>query len=137
VLSAVLTVEGVAHLGIALAAEAGVGWAFVLCAMFAGLGGGAFYAILANLVLEYFGENSLLQNQAILYSAKAVGGLAGVGCAAFLVAAAGYQPLFLGAGLLGLGTAVIVRFLRQPGRPALPFRPQRGTPVAGTTRPSE
>lgn len=137
VLSAVLAVEGVAHLGIAVTAEAGITWAFVLCAMFAGLGGGAFYAILANLVLEYFGEHSLLQNQAILYSAKAVGGLVGVGCAAFLVAAAGYQPLFLGAGVLGLGTAVLVRFLKQPGRPALPVRPQRGTPIVGTTRPTE
>ncbi len=79
-----------------------MGWAFVLCAMFAGLGGGAFYAIMANLVLEFFGENSLLQNQAILYSAKAVGGLVGVGVAASLVAVVGYRPVFLGAGLLGV-----------------------------------
>lgn len=137
VLSAVLAVSGVAYLGIALAAEAGLTWAFVLCAMVAGLGGGSFYAIFANLVLEYFGDHSLLQNQAILYSAKAVGGLVGVGCAAILVAQSGYQPLFLGAGLLGLATAVLARFLKQPGRPALPVRPQRGTPIVGTTPPSE
>jgi MFS family permease len=105
--------------------------------MFAGLTGGAFYAILANLVLEFFGENSLLQNQAILYSAKAVGGLIGVGGAASLVAAAGYRPLFLYAGLLGVGTALTVRFLKQPGRPALPVRPQLGTPVVGTTGQGE
>jgi len=111
--------------------------AFVLCAMFAGLGGGAFYAIMANLVLEFFGENSLLQNQAILYSAKAAGGLVGIGVAAGVVAAVGYRPLFLGAGLLGLFTALIVRFLKQPGRPALPVRPQLGTPVAGAVRPGE
>ncbi|WP_350277828.1 OFA family MFS transporter [Kribbella sp. HUAS MG21] len=128
VLAAVLMIEGFAHVGLV---AAGTGWAFVVCAMFAGLGGGAFYAIMANLVLEFFGENSLLQNQAILYSAKAAGGLVGIGVAASVAAAVGYRPLFLGAGLLGVLTALSVRLLKQPGRPALPVRPQLGTPVAG------
>ena len=128
VLAAVLMIEGFAHVGLV---TVDVGWAFVVCAMFAGLGGGAFYAIMANLVLEFFGENSLLQNQAILYSAKAVGGLVGVGVAASVIAVVGYRPLFLGAGLLGVLTALSVRLLKQPGRPALPVRPQLGTPVAG------
>ncbi|MFC0622469.1 MFS transporter [Kribbella deserti] len=143
VLAAVFAVEGVTHLGLALAGGSGVAWLFVLCAMFAGLGGGAFYAIMANLVLEYFGENSLLQNQAVLYSAKAFGGLVGVGAAASLVVAVGYQPVFLVAGLVGLMAAVPVRFLRQPGRPALAAespRPQLGQPVvaqAAAPRPGE
>jgi MFS family permease len=128
VLAVVLMVEGFAHVGLVTVQS---GWAFVVCAMFAGLGGGAFYAIMANLVLEFFGENSLLQNQAILYSAKAVGGLAGIGVAASLIASVGYRPLFLGAGLLGLLTALSVRLLKQPGRPALSVRQHLGTPVAG------
>ncbi|GAA1600118.1 OFA family MFS transporter [Kribbella sancticallisti] len=132
VLAAVLMIEGFTHVGLVLAGESGAGWAFVLCAMFAGLGGGAFYAIMANLVLEFFGENSLVQNQAILYSAKAVGGLVGIGVTASVVQAYGYRPVFLAAGLLGLLTALTVRFLKQPGRPVLPVRPQLGTPVAGT-----
>lgn len=133
VLAAVLMIEGFTHVGLVVAGEAGAGWAFVLCAMFAGLGGGAFYAIMANLVLEFFGENSLLQNQATLYSAKAAGGLVGVGVAGSVVAAVGYRPLFLAAGLIGVLTALTVRFLKQPGRPALPVRPQLGTPVAGSS----
>ncbi|GAB3838298.1 OFA family MFS transporter [Kribbella italica] len=137
VLAAVLMVEGFTHVGLVLAGEAGAGVAFVLCAMFAGLGGGAFYAIMANLVLEFFGENSLLQNQSILYSAKAVGGLVGVGVAAGLVATVGYRPVFLAAGALGLITALIVRFLKQPGRPALSVSSHLGTPVAGAIRPGE
>ncbi|MGW7680644.1 OFA family MFS transporter [Kribbella sp. NPDC054772] len=128
VLAAVLMIEGFAHVGLV---TAGAGWAFVVCAMFAGLGGGAFYAIMANLVLEFFGENSLLQNQAILYSAKAAGGLVGIGVAASVIATVGYRPLFIGAGLLGVLTALSVRLLKQPGRPALPVRHQLGTPVAG------
>jgi MFS family permease len=129
VLAAVLVVEGLAQFGLVGAAEVGSAWAFAVCAMFAGLGGGAFYAIFANLVLEYFGENSLLQNQAILYTAKAVGGLVGVGGAASLVAVVGHRPVFLSAGLIGLVTAAMVRFLKQPGRPSLPVREQLGAPV--------
>lgn len=128
VLAAVLMIEGFAQVGLVLS---GASWAFVVCAMFAGLGGGAFYAIMANLVLEFFGENSLVQNQAILYSAKAAGGLIGVGVAASVISVAGYRPLFLAAGLLGVLTALSVRLLKQPGRPALPVRPQLGTPVSG------
>ena len=119
VLAVVLAVEGLTQFGLALAGQAGSSWAFVLCAMLAGVGGGAFYAILGNLVLEYFGESSQLQNHAILYSAKAVGALVGVGGAAFLIDAVGYEWLFVAAGLVGLGTATIVRFLKQPGRPSL------------------
>ena len=78
-----------------------------------------FYTILGNLVLEYFGENSQLQNHAILYSAKAVGAVVGVGGAVFLIDAVGYEGLFVTAGLVGIGTAAIVRFLKQPGRPSL------------------
>jgi len=119
-LAVVLVVEGFTQFGLVLAGHAGTPWGFVVCAMLAGVGGGAFYAILGNLVLEYFGENSHVQNQAILYTAKAMGGLVGVGAAAFLIQAVGYGPLFVVAGLTGLGTAVMVRFLKQPGRPSLP-----------------
>ena len=119
VLAVVLAVEGLTQFGLALAGQAGSQWAFVLLAMLAGVGGGAFYTILGNLVLEYFGENSQVENHAILYSAKAVGALVGVGGAVFLIDAVGYERLFVVAGLLGLGTAMIVRFLKQPGRPTL------------------
>ena len=119
VLAVVLAIEGLTQFGLAWAGHAGSQWGFVLCAMLAGVGGGAFYTILGNLVLEYFGENSQVQNHAILYSAKAVGALVGVGGAVFLIDAVGYEQLFVIAGLVGLATATIVRFLKQPGRPTL------------------
>ncbi|MPZ63353.1 MAG: MFS transporter, partial [Propionibacteriales bacterium] len=129
VLAAVLAVEGCAQFGLVWSAELGSGWVFVASAACAGLGGGAFYPIFGNVVLEYFGDRSLLQNQAIVYSAKAVGGLAGIGAAAVCVAHFGYGPVFVAAGLIGLGTAGLVRFLKQPGRPELPVRPQLGRPT--------
>ncbi|MPZ97523.1 MAG: MFS transporter [Propionibacteriales bacterium] len=133
VLAAVLAIEGCAQFGLVLSGESQSAWAFSVCAMFAGLGGGAFYAIFANIVLEYFGDRSLLQNQAIGYSAKAAGGLAGIGAAALLVAQVGYPPVLVAAGLVGLATALMVRFLRQPGRPSLPVRPQLGTSTVAHT----
>jgi MFS family permease len=129
VLASILLVEGVAILALGVFGPLGGAWVFVVCAMFVGLGGGAFYTIFANLVLEYFGENSLLQNQAVLYTAKALGGATGVCAAAFFVVEVGYRPAFLCAGAVGLVTAASVRFLKQPGRPSLPVRPQHGRPA--------
>jgi len=125
----VLVLEGVAQFALVAAGQSGHPAAFVSCALLVGLGGGAFYAIFAEVVLEYFGEHSLVQNQAVVYSAKAVGGLAGVGFAALAIDRVGYAPLFAAAGCVALVAALAVRLLRQPGRPALPVRPNAGSPV--------
>lgn len=128
VLTWVLALEGCAQFALVLTGEAGSEWAFVACALLLGLGGGAFYAIFSNVVLEYFGDRSLLQNQAVVYSAKGAGGLLGVGGAAVLVSHAGFTPGFVAAGCLGLAAAAMVRLLRQPGRPALSVTNGLGTP---------
>jgi MFS family permease len=125
----VLLLEGMAQFALVAAGRTGQGGAFVTCALLVGLGGGAFYAIFAEVVLEYFGEHSLVQNQAVVYSAKAVGGLAGIGVAVVAIDRVGYTPLFLAAGCVAMVAALAVRRLRQPGRPALPVRPDAGTPV--------
>jgi MFS family permease len=119
VLGLVLAVEGVAQLGLAATGRLGSSLGFTLCAILAGLGGGAFYAIFANLVLEYFGERSVLQNQAMLYSAKAAGGILGVGCGALLVSRLGHDVTFAIAGGVALATACLLPLLKQPGRPTL------------------
>lgn len=116
----VLLVEGLAQLGLALSGRAGSSVGFALCAMLAGLGAGAFYAIFANLVLEFFGHHDVLQNQALIYSAKAAGGIVGVGGGAVLVSQLAYAPAFAIAGAVALAAAGLVRLLRQPGRPTLP-----------------
>jgi MFS family permease len=128
----VLALEGCAQFALVLSGESGHPWVFVSCALLVGLGGGAFYAIFSNIVLEYFGDRSLVQNQALVYSAKAVGGLVGIGGAAVLVDRVGYAPAFVIAGFLGLAAAGLVRFLKQPGRPSLDLQNverQLGTPT--------
>lgn len=129
VLAWVLALEGSALLVLVGAGQAARGWVFVVCALLVGLGGGAFYAIFAEVVLEYFGDRSLVQNQAVVYSAKAVGGLVGIGGAVLALGRVGYSPMFVGAGCLAMAAALSVRLLRQPGRPALPARPSAGTPA--------
>jgi MFS family permease len=119
-LGLVVALEGVAQLGLAGTAHLGSSLGFALCAILAGLGGGAFYAIFANLVLEYFGEDSVLQNQAMLYSAKAAGGIIGIGCGALLVSELGHGETFAIAGATALAAACLLPLLKQPGRPTLP-----------------
>jgi MFS family permease len=125
----VLVLEGVAQFALVAAGQSGHPAVFVSCALLVGLGGGAFYAIFAEVVLEYFGEHSLVQNQAVVYSAKAVGGLTGIGGAVLAIDRVGYAPLFMVAGCIALASSLAVRLLRQPGRPALPARPDVGAPV--------
>ncbi len=126
VIAHVLLLAGAAQFGLALSGHLGSAPGFVLSAVVAGLGGGAFYAIFGTLVLEYFGQSSMLQNQSVLYSAKAVGGVAGVGGGALLVSALDYPLAFVIAGGLALVAAGLVRLLKQPGHPALPVKPRRG-----------
>jgi hypothetical protein len=71
------------------------------------------------LVREYFGEESGLQNFGLLYSAKALGGVLGVGVAGAVVATHGYPVAFIAAGLVGLTGALLTRALVQPGRSRL------------------
>ncbi|MEC3980475.1 OFA family MFS transporter [Amycolatopsis sp. H20-H5] len=91
----------------------------VLGAALAGLGNGCCYSLLVGLVREYFGEESVLQNFGVLYSAKAAGAVLGIGLAAFVVSTHGYLGAFAAAGVLSIAGAVLAGRLSQPGRPNL------------------
>jgi MFS family permease len=132
----VLAFEGAAQFALVAAGQTGHAGVFVTCALLVGLGGGAFYAIFAEVVLEYFGEHSLVQNQSVVYSAKAAGGLVGIGGAVLAIGEVGYAPLFVTAGCVALVAALAVRLLRQPGRPALPVRPNAGEPAIPDHQPN-
>ena len=93
--------------------------ALLLGACLAGLGTGCGYTLLVALVREYFGEESGLQNFGVLYSAKAFGGVLGVGVAGAVVTTHGYPVAFVAAGLVGLVGALLTRALTQPGRTRL------------------
>jgi MFS family permease len=122
----VLAVLGVGQLLLASAASTGSVAMLLLATLLAGVGGGAFYPLFASLAREFFGDQSAgaRQTHAAVYSAKAFGGVLGVGVAAVLVPGWGYPTVFLLATVLAVASATLCLKLRQPGRflPGLPPR---------------
>jgi MFS family permease len=116
-LSVVLLVQGVAQLLFALSAISGSTGTLVVAAAMAGLGGGGFYPIFASLAREYFGEQSALEVHGLVYSAKAAGGVLGVGLAALAVTTWGWAATFAGAALVSLVAARATAALHRPGLP--------------------
>ncbi len=92
--------------------------AFIFFAVLVGFGGGAFYPLFATLTTHYFGENNNASNYGIVYSAKLVGSILGIGVGASVIDAwdyTGADRVAAGSALLSAGTAAL---LRQPGRSA-------------------
>jgi MFS family permease len=116
-LSAVLLVQGVAQLLFALSATTGSTGALVVAAALAGLGGGGFYPIFASLAREYFGEQSALEVHGLVYSAKAAGGVLGIGLAALAVTTWGWAATFVAAAVVSLVAARATAALHRPGLP--------------------
>jgi hypothetical protein len=125
----VLALLGVGQLCLASAATTGSVVILVLASLLAGIGGGAFYPLFASLVREFFGDQSpgARQTHAAVYSAKAFGGVLGVGLAAVVLPGWGYPAVFLLACVLAVASGALCLKLRQPGRflPGLPPAPSR------------
>lgn len=123
----VLGTLGLGQLCLASAASTGSASMLVFAAVLAGIGGGAFYPLFASLVREFFGDQSAgaRRTHTAVYSAKAFGGVLGVGVAAAVVPSWGYVAVLLLACALAVGSAALCMKLRQPGRflPGVP--PQR------------
>ncbi|MFG1943748.1 MFS transporter [Nonomuraea sp. NPDC048826] len=96
--------------------EAAGGPLLWLGAVAAGLGGGAFYPLVASLVREFFGERQTSEIHAVVYSAKAVAGVLGAVMAAYAFTAP-VTVLLVAAGLAAL-PALASKRLRTPGLPA-------------------
>ncbi|SEF72114.1 hypothetical protein SAMN05444920_101465 [Nonomuraea solani] len=88
-------------------------WAGVVAA---GLGGGAFYPLVASLVREFFGTEGAGEIHAVVYSAKALAGVAAVALA--LVALNAPGTALLAAAALAALPALATPRLRIPGLPA-------------------
>ncbi|MBB5850415.1 OFA family MFS transporter [Amycolatopsis umgeniensis] len=115
ILRLALATGGIAQFVLLYSGDHAVG--LIAGAALAGLGNGSCYSLLVSLVRDYFGEESALQNFGVLYSAKAVGALLGVGLAAFVVSTHGYLGAFAVAGALSVLGALLGGRLSQPGRP--------------------
>ena len=132
-LAVVLAVQGLAQLVFAMSATSGSAGAVVVAAALAGLGGGGFYPIFASLAREYFGEESALEVHGVVYSAKAAGGVLGVGLAVLAVTAWGWAVAFAVAAVVSLAAARATGALQRPGLPRtlpLPRLPERTSEYA-------
>jgi MFS family permease len=101
--------------GMAASGMAGGGMLLWLGVIAAGLGGGAFYPLLASLVREFFGTERAGEIHAVVYSAKAVAGVVAVVLA--LIALTAPVAALLAAAALAAAPALASPRLRLPGLP--------------------
>ncbi|MCW2878271.1 MAG: hypothetical protein JWQ95_2371 [Sphaerisporangium sp.] len=118
VLSAVLVVLGAGQLLLAAGYAARSPALVIVAATLAGIGGGAFYPLIAGLVREFFGEERTSEIHGVVYSAKAVAGLLGVGLAALASISWSFPAAFTLMALVASLSAAVSMGLRVPGRPA-------------------
>ncbi|GLZ47479.1 MFS transporter [Actinomycetospora sp. NBRC 106375] len=116
-ISAVLLVQAVAQAVLAMAAASGSVGLVVAGGALAGAGGGAFYPLFAGLTREFFGRDSAVEVHAVVYSAKAVGGVLGVGLAATVVTQWGFAAAFGLAVAVSAAAALGARAFTRPGLP--------------------
>lgn len=125
VVRAALCAGGAAQLSLLVGGEYRTPAVLVVGACLAGASSGVCYALLPGLVGAYFGDDTALVNFGVVYSAKAVGAVLGVGLAAFVVLPDGYPAGFAVAAVLSVAGAAVLRSLRRPGVPRLsPLIPQ-------------
>jgi MFS family permease len=114
----------IAQLALAVAGSHHALALFWLAACGAGAAAGTWYALLPGYVRSFSGGRTGRPNLWLVYSAKAAGGVLGVGCAGWLARAVGYPPALIASGVLALSGAALVPLLRSPGLPrTLPSRP--------------
>ncbi|ALG11186.1 hypothetical protein AOZ06_33735 [Kibdelosporangium phytohabitans] len=111
----VLAAQAVGQVFLAGAAASGSVFLLLVAVTLAGAGGGAFYPLFASLAREYFGDEHVAKTHGVVYSAKAFGGVLGVGLAAQAVAGWGFPAVFLVSGLIASGSAILSVRLRRPG----------------------
>lgn len=120
----VCLVLGTAQFGVLVSGSMGSMPFFLFCSMVSGFGGGAIFPLFAAMTADYFGENHNASNYGIVYSSKLISGLVGSGMGAVVVAAWDYRGAFVIAGCVGIASAFLALFLRQPGRAAIVPNPR-------------
>jgi MFS family permease len=119
VVRAALALGALGQLLMIVAGQHQSGVLMVFAALLVGTTAGCCYALLPALVEAHFGDQAGLLNFGLVYSAKAVGGIVGIGLATTMVATYGFAAGFLLAAGLGVLGAVAGAMLRQPGVPRL------------------
>lgn len=120
----VVAVQALGQVVLVVAVGRGSTALLFLGAVVAGIGGGAFYPLFAALARAYFGEHSV-EVHGLVYSAKAVSGVVGIGVAAVVTVRWGFPVALLAAAALSLFAAALCGALRRPGLPKTLPSPDR------------
>jgi MFS family permease len=116
-LRCVVTVQAVGQVLLLIGIEqASAGW-LAAGATVAGAGGGAFYPLFAALARECFGQHRSIEVHGLVYSAKAVSGVVGIGLGWVALATWGAPVALALAAVLSLGSAVLCGRWHRPGFP--------------------
>jgi MFS family permease len=118
VLSSVLALLAVGQPLFAAGATSDSTGLIFVAAVFAGLGGGAFYPLIASLVREFFGHERTAEIHGVVYSTKAVAGVLGVGLAYVALTSGSQATVFVGMAMAAVLSLVVSHRLRRPGCPA-------------------
>ncbi|WP_232667165.1 MFS transporter [Pseudonocardia sp. TRM90224] len=112
----VMVLEGLSQFGLLFSGQAHAEVPFLLCAVLAGVGGGAFFPMYAALTPDYFGENNNATNYGLVYSAKLASAIVGIGIGSSVIEKLGFAGAYIVGGVLSFVAAAVVLFYRQPGR---------------------
>ncbi|WP_461156320.1 MFS transporter [Saccharopolyspora tripterygii] len=113
----VMTIQAVGQVVLLVGVDnASTGW-LLAGATIAGAGGGAFYPLFAALARECFGQRRSIEVHGVVYSAKAISGVVGIGLGWTALSAWGAPVALTLAAALSLGSAVLVGLLQRPGFP--------------------
>jgi MFS family permease len=111
----VMVIEGVSQFGLLWTGKERFEAGFLLCAVLAGVGGGAFFPMYAALTPDYFGENNNATNYGLVYSAKLASAIVGIGIGSSVIDKLGFTNAYLVGGVVSFVGAGIVLLYRQPG----------------------
>ncbi len=124
----VTVIEGLAQFGLILSGNAHNQVLFLMFAVLAGFGGGAFFPLYAALVPDYFGENNNATNYGLVYSAKLASAVLGIGIGASLIDGLGFTTTYVVGGIVSLAGAAVVLTYHQPGAEHLNVDPPEEGP---------
>jgi MFS family permease len=111
----VMVVEGISQFGLLWTGKERLEIGFLLFAVLAGVGGGAFFPMYAALTPDYFGENNNATNYGLVYSAKLASAIVGIGIGSSVIDKLGFTGAYVVGGILSFVGVLVVLTYRQPG----------------------
>jgi MFS family permease len=133
----VMVAEGISQFGLIWTGKERWEIGFLLFAVLAGVGGGAFFPMYAAITPDYFGENNNATNYGLVYSAKLASAVVGIGIGSSVIDKLGFTGAYVVGGVLSFIGALVVLTYRPPGKKHHHLIPEADRPVIKSSSASE